>query len=247
MDQDKRLHRKIPLPMRLSMRSDCPYIAGQTEQRIAVDISLDPHCHDGLARAGFRRVENWVYRPACPNCNACLPWRVDVAAFKASRNMTRILKKNSDLTRSITRPDPTNAHYRLFKAYVTSRHDDGQMARMDHRSEEHTSELQSHSEISYAVFCWKKKNADIGRIGGEELSTDQDTDTMYDGTVKYRDNERVLYQIGDVTRVFFLMIRRPPRSTLILTLFPYTTLFRSTNVEIVVLPVVVPVPAMPDV
>src|SRR6056300_413305 len=158
MDQDKRLHRKIPLPMRLSMRSDCPYIAGQTEQRIAVDISLDPHCHDGLARAGFRRVENWVYRPACPNCNACLPWRVNVAAFKASRNMTRILKKNSDLTRSITRPDPTNAHCRLFKAYVTSRHDDGQMARMDHRSEEHTSELQSHSEISYAVFCWKKKN-----------------------------------------------------------------------------------------
>ncbi len=27
-----------------------------------------------------------------------------------------------------------------------------------HRSEEHTSELQSHSFISYAVFCLKKKN-----------------------------------------------------------------------------------------
>ena len=27
----------------------------------------------------------------------------------------------------------------------------------DSRSEEHTSELQSHSEISYAVFCLKKK------------------------------------------------------------------------------------------
>ena len=26
------------------------------------------------------------------------------------------------------------------------------------RSDGHTSELQSHSEISYAVFCWKKKN-----------------------------------------------------------------------------------------
>ena len=25
------------------------------------------------------------------------------------------------------------------------------------RSEEHTSELQSHSDISYAVFCLKKK------------------------------------------------------------------------------------------
>src|ERR1051326_6004438 len=50
------------------------------------------------------------------------------------------------------------------------------------RSEEHTSELQSHSFISYAVFCWKK-----------------------------------------ISSHFFLMIRRPPRSTL----FPYTTLFRS--------------------
>src|SRR5213078_5293909 len=28
---------------------------------------------------------------------------------------------------------------------------------------------------------------------------------------------------------FFLMIRRPPRSTLELTLFPYTTLFRSPD------------------
>ena len=31
------------------------------------------------------------------------------------------------------------------------------LAHEDHRSEEHTSELQSHSEISYAVFCLKKK------------------------------------------------------------------------------------------
>src|SRR3546814_16585337 len=37
---------------------------------------------------------------------------------------------------------------------------------------------------------------------------------------------------------FFLMIRRPPRSTRTDTLFPYTTLFRSTGVEhrIAVLP-----------
>ena len=130
MDQDKRLHRKIPLAMRLSMKSNCPYIKGQTEQRIAVDISNDPQCHDGLAAAGFRRVENWVYRPACPQCNACLPWRVDLRNFKPSRNMTRIIRKNKDLTRYIGSPTPSNDHYRLFKAYVTSRHHDGQMAQM---------------------------------------------------------------------------------------------------------------------
>src|SRR5881275_967305 len=31
----------------------------------------------------------------------------------------------------------------------------------------------------------------------------------------------------EVAVIFFLMIRRPPRSTLFRTLFPYTTLFRS--------------------
>src|SRR3546814_14762645 len=38
--------------------------------------------------------------------------------------------------------------------------------------------------------------------------------------------------------VFFLMIRRPPRSTRTDTLFPYTTLFRSAGIGIV-LPVAV--------
>src|SRR3546814_2293782 len=33
------------------------------------------------------------------------------------------------------------------------------------------------------------------------------------------------------TRVFFLMIRRPPRSTRTDTLFPYTTLFRSIDLD----------------
>src|ERR1051326_9424405 len=35
---------------------------------------------------------------------------------------------------------------------------DGSMYIGKRRSEEHTSELQSHSFISYAVFCLKKKN-----------------------------------------------------------------------------------------
>ena len=113
------------------MKSNCPYIRGQTEQRIAVDISNNPQCHDGLAAAGFRRVENWVYRPACPQCDACLPWRVDVSNFKPGRNMSRIIKKNRDLSRHIASPTPSDDHFKLFKTYVTSRHDDGQMAQMD--------------------------------------------------------------------------------------------------------------------
>src|SRR6056300_775364 len=38
------------------------------------------------------------------------------------------------------------------------------------RSEEHTSELQSHSEISYAVFCLKKKKKKLKK-GNQERGT----------------------------------------------------------------------------
>ena len=130
MDQDKRLLHLPPLQMRLSMRSDCPYISGRTEQRVAVDISENPSLHDELARAGFRRVENWAYKPVCPQCKACLPWRVDVGGFKPGRNLTRINRANSDLTRRIGRIRPTNEQYNLFLKYINSRHRDGQMANM---------------------------------------------------------------------------------------------------------------------
>src|SRR5210317_2087751 len=86
------------------------------------------------------------------------------------------------------------------------------------RSEEHTSELQSHSEISYAVFCLKKKNK-------EEYSM-RLVNVFGLRTIK-KDASICEIMIGSLEQIFFfLMIRRPPRSTPYPTLFPYTTLFR---------------------
>src|SRR5210317_1453940 len=97
------------------------------------------------------------------------------------------------------------------------------------RSEEHTSELQSHSEISYAVFCLKKKNkGDKNR--GKVLQRHNDLALMVAWAfhrvrvVGYL--HVVLFLLLLAIGFFFLMIRRPPRSTPYPTLFPYTTLFR---------------------
>src|SRR5210317_1288580 len=88
------------------------------------------------------------------------------------------------------------------------------------RSEEHTSELQSHSEISYAVFCLKKKNH--SRLHQTERIARRARGS----------NDHLVAIDGQLhcCFFFFLMIRRPPRSTPYPTLFPYTTLFRSTPV-----------------
>src|SRR5213078_2812001 len=85
------------------------------------------------------------------------------------------------------------------------------------RSEEHTSELQSRAQISYAVFCLKKKTA---RLRGKRRPR-----------ARRRCRPRVGRPPSRSPAFFFLMIRPPPRSTLELTLFPYTTLFRSLFVS----------------
>src|SRR6266851_3837707 len=79
-----------------------------------------------------------------------------------------------------------------------------------HRPDRKSTRLNSsHITISYAVLCLKKKN-DTGRVKkiADSLCCPE---RARDGPCR---TSRFC--------VFFLMIRRPPRSTL----FPYTTLFR---------------------
>src|SRR5215510_9183786 len=96
------------------------------------------------------------------------------------------------------------------------------------RSEEHTSELQSRGHLVCRLLL-EKKNKGGRRLRREEERTRHLTrnaaslpvvvvvEAAEPPVVVHRDVEVHL-----VARCFFLMLRRPPKSTL----FPYTTLFR---------------------
>src|SRR6478672_2795591 len=75
----------------------------------------------------------------------------------------------------------------------------------------------SHDQISYAVFCLKKKTNELKH------------GILFTGVVAQLQPEETLnvalHLLPSTKHFFFLMIRRPPRSTL----FPYTTLFRSSR------------------
>src|SRR6266511_2570380 len=87
----------------------------------------------------------------------------------------------------------------------------------------------SHVKNSYAVFCLKKKRQDLYPTWSlREIDVcirDWEHDGYDDGLfIRFRNcgtGIRGTRHLG-LCDVFFLMIRRPPRSTL----FPYTTLFR---------------------
>src|SRR5580698_9070566 len=80
----------------------------------------------------------------------------------------------------------------------------------------------SHMSISYAVFCLKKKKNDASLRTG---TGENDYCVLEHCTGSSFIPKFLVVQPNPV---FFLMIRRPPRSTL----FPYTTLFRSPCVAL---------------
>ena len=118
-----------------SKERSCPYLPDREERMVLTDLRAadDPdELHETLARAGFRRSHQMAYRPACRGCNSCVPVRIPVADYQASRSHRRILRRNRDLEVSITGPHVTAEHHALFRRYIEARHPGGSMATMDY-------------------------------------------------------------------------------------------------------------------
>ena len=110
----------------------CPYIGGQMERKLFTHMAGDNanDINNNLTHAGFRRSQTIAYRPACDTCNACRSVRVDVAGFKPSRNMKRIMSANKDLTSAPLPPQTNREQYELLRRYLDARHRDGGMSDM---------------------------------------------------------------------------------------------------------------------
>lgn len=153
-----------PLEFHVTRPTACSYRDSLMEQRVAADISRHPHQHDNLAQAGFRRVENWVYRPICQQCNACQPIRIPAGngidgALSLSRNQKRVLQRNTDLSRCILPKFAREDHYELFRRYLDARHADGQMAEMD---EENYANMVAVSPIETVLIEYRAEEDVVG-------------------------------------------------------------------------------------
>jgi arginine-tRNA-protein transferase len=110
----------------------CPYLPGRLERKLLTEIS-GPRAqgtYDVLTLAGFRRSHRFAYRPACSQCNACVPVRVVVKKFEPGKSLRRILRVNADLAIHMVPAKATAEQFALFRRYIGSRHGDGEMAGM---------------------------------------------------------------------------------------------------------------------
>ena len=73
----------------------CPYLKefnACNEYFFAMD--LDNKELDEFLNLGWRKFGWYFFRPACRNCNKCVPLRVLAQEFKASRSQRKVLNKN---------------------------------------------------------------------------------------------------------------------------------------------------------
>lgn len=107
----------------------CSYLPGEQAVTLFADPKsrMDQRLYSELSDLGFRRSGNYVYRPHCSHCNACVAVRIPVEYFKPNRQQQRVWKRNQDLAVRSLLPEFSQEHYELYERYINERHSDGDM------------------------------------------------------------------------------------------------------------------------
>lgn len=102
----------------------CSYLPGRTATDLfTIARRVEGAEYQAMMDQGFRRSGRVIYRPECRGCRECVPIRVPVAAFRASRSQRRVQRRNADVGVEIGPPRCTDEKYRLFVDYLRFQHD----------------------------------------------------------------------------------------------------------------------------
>lgn len=117
------------LPLYTTASHPCSYLSGREarSQVVALPGAVSTALHARLLDHGFRRSGQFIYRPWCNECRACVPVRVAVAHFAPSRTQRRISTRNAHLTLREVSREPSDEQYALFLRYQRTRHPGGGM------------------------------------------------------------------------------------------------------------------------
>jgi arginyl-tRNA--protein-N-Asp/Glu arginylyltransferase len=104
-------------------RQVCGYLPGRLSTfRVFEADTISAEAYQRLQDAGFRRSGTILYQPMCAGCRECVPLRVPVATFAATRSLRRALRRNGDLTVQTGAPEPTHEKWELYDRYQRQWH-----------------------------------------------------------------------------------------------------------------------------
>ncbi len=102
----------------------CPYLPGKTS-RLPLRLplrKLTPEQFDHRLAAGDRRSGPLLYRPACPQCQACESLRIEVKEFRPNATQRRTLRRGDQLLETrIGPPQVDDLRVTLFNRHRQGR------------------------------------------------------------------------------------------------------------------------------
>tara|TARA_B110000037_G_scaffold193385_1_gene228253 strand:- start:1937 stop:2659 length:723 start_codon:yes stop_codon:yes gene_type:complete len=108
----------------VTTKYSCGYIDGQDAQSIVATPYkiVNSQNFNSLITKGFRRSGQYVYKPNCKDCSACIPIRLLASNFNPSRSQKRVKKYLDNLSVKLLPLTFDEEHYNLYVDYQNKRH-----------------------------------------------------------------------------------------------------------------------------
>jgi len=113
----------LSLPLYQGDPHPCSYLPGLiAKHEYLFPSRIDPAAYEWLMDQGFRRSGRLIYRPTCEGCRECIPIRVPVDRFQATKSQRRAWRRNQDVQVAVDRPELTDEKWALYQAYLKFQH-----------------------------------------------------------------------------------------------------------------------------
>ena len=103
---------------------NCSYIDKMDAQSLVLTPrrSINQNIFQDLIQKGFRRSGQYIYKPNCKSCSACIPIRLAVQKFLSTRTQRKTYKKHAYLIVQETPLIFNQEHFNLYLKYQNNRH-----------------------------------------------------------------------------------------------------------------------------